>query len=326
MGDDTGIGWCDATWNPIVGCSIHTPGCTNCYAMKMAHRLAAISVAHERDHGGDPGPFAHYRGITLDTKAGPVWTGKVNEAPHAIWTKPSAWKRPRRIFVNSMSDIWHPDVPDATIDRMFAAMAQAPQHTYQLLTKRAERMYAYMNDPQTPIRIIQWLAEDEPLMWPLPQVWLGVSVEDQPRADDRLPYLIASPARIHWVSFEPLLGPVMPFTDDILAKSTALMPTRGDEAAGIDWMVIGGESGPGARPPHSEWIRALITLGQWAGAAVNFKQWGDWAPPEQFEVGKMKGSTHDYVRNGDTREYVLRPGKHLAGRTFDGVIYDSFPA
>src|SRR5690606_34453266 len=182
MAEQSSIEWTDATWNPITGCSVVSPGCTNCYAMK----LAGTRLQRHPSRAG----------LTIATKAGPVWNGKVrlNEA----WLdQPLKWKRPRMIFVCAHGDLFHEDVPDEWIDRVFAVMALAPQHTFQVLTKRAERMRRYM-EPHDQRRAdslgrkVLDLGYREPLEllhWPLPNVWLGVSAEDQTRADERIPHL-----------------------------------------------------------------------------------------------------------------------------------------
>lgn len=203
MADRTGIEWTDATWNPIIGCSVVSPGCTNCYAMRQASRIALMAAG--------AGKVSHYAGTTQPSKAGPVWTGQMKLAPDSILTQPLRWRRPRRIFVNSMGDLFHEDVPDEWIDRVFAIMALTPQHTYQVLTKRSARMRAYLSNQ--PLARRRW--EDQcramgvhhrspPIV--LPNVWLGVSTEDQRRADERVPDLLATPAAIRFVSAEPLLG------------------------------------------------------------------------------------------------------------------------
>lgn len=218
MADTTGIEWTDATWNPIVGCSITSPGCAHCYAMPMAARIAHMQ------------PRSHYADMTQPSAAGAVWTGKVTRAPDNILTAPLRWRKGRRIFVNSMGDLFHESVQDEWIDRVFAIMALCPQHTFQVLTKRSARMRAYASGPKSPIRIAeiillesqawgmkgkQMLAplgnrprEEDPeyVRWPLPNVWLGVTAEDQTRADERIPDLLATPAAIRFVSCEPLLG------------------------------------------------------------------------------------------------------------------------
>ncbi len=198
MGDNTKIEWADATWNPTVGCTIISPGCTNCYAMKMAERLE--SMASKPDGSGNF-HLDHYRGTT---SRGPYnrkpvhWTGVVKVAPESTLLAPLKWKKPRRIFVNSMSDLFHESVPDEVIDKVFAVMALCPQHTFQILTKRSKRMREYCSH-------IDFLP---PIVLPLSNVHLGVSCEDQTRADERIPDLLATPAAVRFVSAEPLLLPL----------------------------------------------------------------------------------------------------------------------
>jgi len=292
MADKTAIEWCDATWNPVVGCSIVSKGCTNCYAMKMAARLEAM---------GQP----IYRGMTAPSKTGPVWTGAVRLNP-AVLAKPLSWRRPRRIFVNSMSDLFHESLPDEAIDRVFAVMALCPQHTFQVLTKRPERMRAYMRardgmGDAALCRAINAIPaalgnRHGALEMPLPNVWLGVSVEDQAAADARIPILLDTPAALRFISAEPLLGPV-----DLTYLDTGRQPQeyeaeridalRGGVAwesdgtivarpsvGNIDWVIAGGESGPDARPMHPDWARSLRDQCAAAGVPYFFKQHGEWAP------------------------------------------------
>ncbi|HZQ01376.1 MAG TPA: phage Gp37/Gp68 family protein [Reyranella sp.] len=275
----TRIEWTDATWNPTVGCSIVSPGCTNCYAMKMAHRIA--------------GTFPHYAGLTMRTKAGAVWTGKVAEARADVLLKPLRWKSPRRIFVNSMSDLFHEDLPDAAIDKVFAVMALCPQHTFQVLTKRAERMRKYFADADRFWKVTHHL-DVTGLVWPLPNVWLGVSAERQIEAEERIPHLAMTPAAKRFISAEPLLGPVH---------------LAGADLHCLDWVIAGGESGPRARPAHPDWIRGLRDQCARAGVPFFFKQWGEWVfneacEPEPFE----------------------RLGKKAAGAMLDGREHREWPA
>lgn len=214
MADKTGIEWTDATWNPIVGCSIVSKGCTNCYAMKAAHRMEHILDATKNTAGNIP-PH-HYRSLTKESKSGPVWTGRVNTAPKTILTQPLRWKHPRRIFVNSMSDLFHENVLDRWIDMVFAVMALTPQHTYQILTKRPERMRSYINgvafyQPCRINKIVERLVGANKIdSWspPFANVWLGVSVEDQETAETRIPVLLDTPAAVRFISCEPLLGKI----------------------------------------------------------------------------------------------------------------------
>lgn len=293
---DTTIQWADKVWNPIAGCSLVSPGCTNCYAMRVAARIERMG-----------GP-AHYAGLTQPSKAGPIWTGRIGIASDETLTAPLRWRRPARIFVNSMSDLFHEGVADEVIDRIFAVMALAPQHTFLLLTKRPARMRDYVR-----IRAGDWmvtlpdaagrLMEDGDgaadsvanAEWPLPNVWLGVSVEDQARADERIPILLDTPAAVRWISAEPLLGPVdlrqvrYPVEDGVGgAVHNALtgyspdtpwelvrqrMPDRFGRGR-VDWVVVGGESGPKARPFNIAWARSTIRQCTDAGVPVFMKQTG----------------------------------------------------
>lgn len=329
MGDRTGIEWTEATWNPVVGCSLKSPGCTNCYAMGQAARIVRMT------------PSSHYEGTVQSSKAGPVWTGVLKPAPEHITLQPLRWRRPRFVFVNSMSDLFHEAVPDDLIDRVFAVMALCPQHTFQILTKRPERMRAYLSaarshpvgmaaldqtmkshaqDPRSTIGANVKLQGDiaHLSVWPLPNVWLGVSVEDQRRADERIPLLLETPAAVRWISAEPLLGP--------LALSSYLL---GEEQHGmvgqqigwrppLDWVVIGGESGHEARPMLPDWARAVRDQCATAEVPFLFKQWGEWV-----SVSEVAGpGAHHTFPDGST---VRRVGKKAAGRRLDGELHDAYP-
>lgn len=307
MAENSKIEWTDATWNPTVGCSVLSPGCTNCYAMRLAGRLELMGSAI-------------YRGHTTKTKVGYVWNGKVGASNHGQMIKPFSWKRPRRVFVNSMSDLFHEDMPEDVIDRVFAVMALCPQHTFQVLTKRSARMLQYMTErwqPTTAQRIdfgdgnvldipagtsgetrhdqvIQACEEfvqefkladqnnedhwvDGSLKatrfaWPLPNVWLGVSVEDQKRADERIPDLMATPAAIRFLSCEPLLGPLSLTREWGAYQDGNDSPIRKRWLNGIDWIIAGGESGPGHRSMETDWARSLRDQCAEAGVAFFMKQ------------------------------------------------------
>jgi protein gp37 len=329
MADGTAIEWTDATWNPVTGCSVVSPGCTNCYAM----RLAGTRLKHTPSRAG----------LTVDGKAGPVWNGQVrlNEQ----WMdQPLRWRRPRRIFVCAHGDLFAENVPDAWIDRVFAVMAEAHWHTFQVLTKRAGRMRSYLANDNTTGRIgdIQHrehadncaytnVACDAP--WPLPNVWLGVSAERQQEANDRVPELLATPAAVRFVSAEPLLGPIDftrlthrdPETFKWLASGSARLnaltgnypleeSNRDPHPNRLHWIIVGGESGNDARPMHPAWARSIRDQCQAAGVAFFFKQWGEWAPnigAVDWEYGREK--------------CVSRIGKKMAGRLLDGVEYNAFP-
>lgn len=299
MAEHSHIEWTDATWNPVTGCSVLSAGCANCYAMRLAG-------ARLRDHPSRAG-------LTVDSKAGPVWTGEVrfNEG----WlTQPLRWRRPRAIFVCAHGDLFHEGVPDEWIDRVFAVMALAPWHRFQVLTKRSARMRAYLTDwawssrvsaivnawPESRLGNGNDFAADFNLCFgqPLRNIWLGVSVEDQRAADARVPDLLATPAAVRWLSCEPLIGPVdledVAFAEpdgdyygvNALTGSGYRLEGDGDSAAdpceyaSVDWVVAGGESGRGARPMHPDWARALRDQCADAEVPFFFKQWGEWAPGE----------------------------------------------
>ena len=355
MADNTKIEWTDATWNPITGCSVVSPGCTKCYAM----RLAGTRMKHHHSR----------QGLTRDSKAGPVWTGEVrfNEA----WLhQPLRWRTPRMIFVCAHADLFQENVTDEWIDRVYATMALAPQHTFQVLTKRAERMREYLRDAASASRIYElacdmaiemmldviliaqpWQERFAPpgkrvwlSRWPLPNVWLGVSVEDQTRAEERIPVLLETPAAVRWISAEPLLGPVNLSSIDIDAdgamdainprlwrdewalcwKGTTDNPDEAREGfldwyglseipdgymhPTLDWVVVGGESGRNARPMQAAWARSLRDQCADANVPFLFKQWGEYFPTSDA--------------NGP---YMIWSGKKAAGRELDGVTHDGFP-
>ena len=219
------IEWTDATWNPVAGCTIVSPGCANCYAMRMAARLEAM--------GQDK-----YRDLTRPRGGRPTWTGAV-KCDETTLDVPLRWRKPRFVFVNSMSDLFHADVPERFIARVWKTMAAARRHTFQILTKRPDRMR----------RVTERLAV-------LPNVWLGTSVETAdylPRLDE----LRATRAAVRFASFEPLLGAI---TDANLE--------------GIHWAIVGGESGPGARPMNADWVRSIREQCEGQGVDFFFKQWG----------------------------------------------------
>jgi len=289
MSDKTGIEWTDATWNPTTGCDKVSPGCDHCYAMTLAPRLKAMgSPRYQND--GDPKTSGPGFGFTMH--------------PEAL-DQPLRWKRPRRIFVNSMSDLFHSDMKVAFLADVFAVMALAEQHTFQVLTKRPGRMRSILMAPAFRHAVATRASDrmGEPPFdpcptfdhimgpgWPLLNVWLGTSVEDQKRADLRVRPLLDTPAAVRFLSCEPLLGPV-----DIING-------LGDSwLTGLDWVIVGGESGRGARPMHADWARSLRDQCDAAGVAFHFKQWG----------------SHD--------EHGTPMHKKLAGRMLDGRTWDDFP-
>lgn len=224
---ETSIEWTDATWNPVAGCTILTAGCTNCYAMRMAARLEAMGVEK-------------YVGTTRKSGGRAKWTGKMVMDEKAL-TVPESWSKPRRVFVNSMSDLFHEAVEAGFIQKVWSVMARTPHHTYQILTKRPDRMAEVLSSRNFPI---------------LPNVWLGTSVEDA-RVLYRLDDLRKVPAAVRFVSYEPLIGSV-----------------AGGDLTNIHWAIVGGESGPNARPMDPKWIDEIYDQCTDADAAFFFKQWG----------------------------------------------------
>lgn len=334
MAHKTSIEWTDATWSPIRGCSRISPDCTNCYAERMAAR-------------GLPGMNSPTTGepFAIMTPSGPRWTGKV-ELIESELDKPLRWWKPRRIFVNSISDTFHADVPDGRIDWLFAVMALCPQHTFLVLTKRADRMYEWAAGS----RAARFTSRVTGGHWPLRNVWLGVSVEDQRRADERIPHLLATPAAVRFVSMEPMLGAVdlTCLQHDNLFEVNALTgdhgvyrPLRGRSDKKLDWVIVGGESGPGARPMHPDWARSIRNQCEAAGVPFFFKQWGAWQngsglKPANDRVlcndGMLLGmdlAEADYGVRSNWRNLqptvVSRVGKKEAGRLLDGRTWDEMP-
>lgn len=291
MSDKTGIEWTDATWNPVRGCSRVSPGCVNCYAERVAARFSGTGQPYEG--------LAERRLKVLGEEEGRIvgrWTGKVRFVADKLG-EPLAWKRPRRVFVNSMSDLFHEGLSDEDIAAVFSVMARAHRHTFQVLTKRADRMREWvsgMASGDTKWRAA-WLRgtthdghsprdpdERFRISWPLPNVWLGVSVEDQQRADERIPVLLETPAAVRFVSAEPLLGPVMlqgRHTDEHVTRIRSWLSSHRGYPSGqaykpptIDWVIIGCESGPGARPMQREWALSLLGQCSLAHVPVFFKQ------------------------------------------------------
>jgi protein gp37 len=339
---NTSISWTDATWNCLRGCDIVSKGCTNCYAMKQAHRFS--------------GPGCAYEGLTKLTRGGPVWTGKVALVPEGL-DQPLRWRKPRRIFVNSMSDLFHEGVPFDFIAAVFGVMAATPRHTYQVLTKRPERMREFFRwavhqdrgcegthgllhciacalsyeaghhsrSTGGPLHTKHCASPDGP--WPLPNVHLGVSVEDQVSADARIPLLLDTPAAVRFVSYEPALaavdftqivGGVFPWHPPGPSVCCRLDALTGQEyhsaygvwhgghkaAPGLNWVIVGGESGPGARPCDVQWIRATVQQCREAGTRVWVKQLGSaWARDEVPDSKWLRGRIKVDRKGADPNEW-----------------------
>jgi protein gp37 len=249
----TSISWTNCVWNPITGCSTASAGCRNCYASRLAGRLALMGQA------------VKYGGLTNKINGKIVWTGDVRLSADTLLT-PLSWRKPKLIFVNSMSDWAHKRMPKAWRDQILAVAALAPQHVFQALTKRAGIARDYLNDPKTPGRVEAEMRniatrqgmEPPTLVWPLPNWWSGVSVENQEAADERLPIVGETCAAVRFASVEPMLGPVQ----------------LGKNADCLEWLICGGESGPGARPFAVEWADTLVKECQQQAIAVFVKQLG----------------------------------------------------
>jgi protein gp37 len=297
MSDHSSIEWTDATWSPTLGCLKVSAGCEHCYAIRNAYRQEHFFKRPD------------YQGLTRKLPDGSLnWTGTVRMLPERL-RLPLSWTKPRRIFVDSMSDLFHDQVPDDFIDQVFATMAWSARHTYQILTKRPERMLRYLTTPDrltlienarcdTCVRsggLCGYPGDDCGLLadtvLALPNVWLGVSVENQATADERIPLLLQTPAAVRFLSCEPLLGPV-----DLAHVIDPHWPDALNVNAfrGIDWVIAGGESGPDFRPMDLDWARSLRDQCQAAGVAFHFKQHG--------------GRTHG-----------------AGGRLLDGRTWDEYP-
>jgi protein gp37 len=329
------ITWTDEVWNPVTGCTKVSQGCKNCYAEREWPRMTRLVPAY----------------------AGRAFSD-VRTHPDRL-DKPLHWKRPRRIFVNSMSDLFHESVPDEFIDQVFAVMALAPQHTFQILTKRAGRMREYLSHPSARVRIglaAMAMCLDAAVetngrsdlgtgvalkatdinpgglnVWPLLNVWLGVSAENQPEFDARVVELLKTPAAVHWVSIEPLLGPINsrriqhPNYSISVDALGGIDPRPSVDAATLNWVVVGGESGPNARPMHPQWARDLRDQCAAAGVPFLFKQWGEFLP-----AGQVDNNGDEWTPAGTRQTKVVddgfRPiGKKRAGRLLDGVLHDAYP-
>lgn len=352
MSDKSAIEWTDASWNPVRGCSIVSKGCTNCYAMKVAHRFS--------------GPGKAYEGLTMMSNAGPVWNGEITLVPELL-RQPLHWKRPRRIFVNSMSDLFHEKVPFDFIDEVFRIMLQAHWHTFQVLTKRPERMLGWADSTNARHGDLLGCPRGGVPDDPPKNIWLGVSVEDQAAADKRIPLLLEMPAAVRWISAEPLLGPIdisrwivpLHWSWDAKYKTPKEAIAAGAYAERkpqalvsayarfLNWVVVGGESGPDARAMHPDWVRSLRDLCTAAGVPFFFKQWGAWKPDQLFTSYNdrlprgMFMNSHgekpplelldDMMKGGRSLDLIAKwqhfsfVGKERAGRLLDGRTWDEYP-
>jgi protein gp37 len=311
----THIEWTDRTWNPITGCSEVSPGCANCYAA----RFTATLLAKNPDYAGL---------AILDENKKPRFTGELRFHGERI-AEPMHWRKPSRVFVNSMSDLFHESVPNEWLDSIFAQMVNCPRHTFQILTKRPERMRAWCEE---------LLRQG---VMPLENVWLGVSVENQRLANERIPVLLDTPAAIRFLSVEPLLGAV---------DLRAWLP-RFTYWPHLDWVIAGGESGHNSRPMHPEWALSLRDQCAKFGVPFFFKQWGSWLPIVRhgFRPRNRAGTLHELHMHRETEygdvdellyhaypsdanddhgpywEMTWASKNHVSQRYLDGRTWNEFP-
>lgn len=266
----TKIEWTEQTWNPVTGCSRVSAGCDNCYAVPLTYRIGAIRSGAQ----GLAEARAKYADLTVLNKRGDRHFNGQVRCHKDVLDKPLWWKTPRMIFVNSMSDLFHPGVPFEFVDRVFSVMVMCRLHTFQVLTKRPQRAREYLSRFSSPP--------------PLPNVWLGTSVEDQVAADERIPYLLKCPAAVRFLSCEPLLGPIELFPTE---RFVPAMFRVGAERDPLHWVIVGGESGPQARACNIEWIRSIVEQCKAADVACFVKQLG--RHPLGCKVRHPKGGDPD---------------------------------
>lgn len=343
----TAIEWTDVSWGPVIGCARVSPGCDRCYAIPLAHM-----------HASNPNAkiAAASAGTTRRGPDGVDWTGAVRLL-HGRLTEPFTWTKPSKAFVNSQADLWYRQVPEDFIALVFAVMALAPEHQFQILTKRPARAGSQLRSrrfadcvdaaltriaarPDARLRAGALDLARQHLgnraadgsMTPLPNVWIGVSVEDQQRATQRLPLLLRTPAAVRWVSAEPMLGAI-----DLAQAARGTRRRQSGSTPDLDalhWVVAGGESGRGSavRPMHPAWPLGLLRQCQAADIPFQFKQWGSWGTSplpggdQNFESRMVLPDDHTPIDPLTTAAApMVRCGKKLAGRRLDGAIWHAWP-
>jgi protein gp37 len=311
----TGIEWTTETWNPTVGCSIKSAGCTNCYAMKFAHRLAQMRHSATK-----------YGGLTRVVNDNAIWNGIVRLDEPSL-THPLETKTPTTYFVNSMSDLGHEGLSDEQIARVWGVMRAANWHDYQVLTKRPDRLRRFLCSAAAQRLVLEETRKFRPGLdlEPRDPVWLGTSVENQPAADERIPELMKTPAAIRFLSIEPLLG------------ATTIKPVIERELRNgggrIHWVIVGGESGPGARPMHPSWARQIRDECAVLGIDFFFKQVGSWAWRSATSSGRK--ARRALMPNGTVlrlgvpwpaqAQPIIFGGKKSGGRLLDGKMHEAGP-
>lgn len=317
--------WWDESWNPVVGCSPASPACNNCYAARDANRISTSDTpVHKYDglvesHAACPFPS----GWDGDYRKRPVFNGRIKVvAADATWNRPKSWKRPRTVFVCNMGDLFHANVPDSAIDRVFAVMVDCPQHLFLLCTKRPKRAAEFMSG-----RFVG------------PNIWMGATVEYEKWAAKRLPALVSMRGRFGglFVSHEPALGPV-DWRRHLLLSTVEKQGEEPRFSVGVDWIVSGGESGLHARPSHPDWIRRTRDFCGEFGVRFTFKQWGTWGPTGKVGKAGEEWGERELPLNADgtdcrwietlvdeTTAVMRNVGKHQSGHELDGELYEWLP-
>jgi protein gp37 len=336
------------SWNPVIGCSRASEGCRNCYAAAMVDRFA------RKDGTGS------YAGLTeRDQNGTPRFTGKIDFSEKRLM-EPLRWREPAAVFVGDMADLFHDAVTDEMLDRIFAVMALRPDCLFLVLTKRPERMREYLtrlakrepdprflrapSDAERLAGKTAWLEAIEDIdrkfiddhgdpVWPLPNVWLGVTAENQAAADERIPHLLTTPAAKRFVSIEPMLGPMtlsdLPSVSGIGRDLDALsdhVDPHADIPSRLDWVICGGESGPGARPMRHDWARSVRDQCGDAGVPFFLKQLGEFepcAPPIAHPASSTRKGVVTHTWGDGT--YSIKVGKKAAGRLLDGREWNEVP-
>ena len=300
----TSIEWTDFTWNPVSGCTKISPGCKNCYAERYAMRkLGKFSADHQ------------VWSIRNGGNARDREFGDVREHPEELG-KTTELKKPHKIFVGSITDIFHDNVSKQFLDWILSEVLINKKHIYQVLTKRTKRMQQYFTDKSIPGGNV------------IPNLWLGTSVEDQKFADIRIPYLLVTPAAVRWLSIEPLLDDIQ--LEPLIWKYVSQKQPYNEA---LNWVVVGGESGPGARPMNLKWVRSLRDQCKTMGIPFFFKQWGSWIGAERVDNDMIRDQNHNVhykkqvkFHQFDDQYYAIKlKGKHDAQPMIDGKYYQEFP-
>jgi len=331
------IEWTNETQNPFVGCTKVSQGCQNCYALPMAVRNA-------HNHKLPNEVREAYLSVITKVNDKWQWNGKTAFIESALY-KPLSWRKPRMVFLVSMGDLFHENNSFTNINKVFNAIAFSPQHTFQILTKRPERMLQYFTeDHYNEQELVLQEIDGKPIEWPLKNLWLGVTAENQEQADKRIPILLQIPAAVKFVSIEPMLGNIkldkgFDYGDEIAINYltgeywTSPRDEEGGKGPKLDWVICGGESGSKARPMHPDWVRSLRDQCKTANTPFFFKQWGEWvdsmhieSPYSTFGWVDKNEPAQIFESGGElNKELVFKVGKKKAGHLLDGEEYHQFP-